>query len=1086
MSFPHPIPAASRALLSLLACALLLLGFSGCSAEARKARHLKRGDEFYASGQFDRAEIEYLNVIKIDQQSGTAMERLGTVYLEQGRYGRVYPYFKRAVELSPNDLAIRRKRLQLFLAVGSLREARDEALFVLEKAPADPDALLALAESSGTPDLLKSTLARFRSLPAEARAQPLVNVAEGIVVARGGDARQATELFEKAVAKDPKLAAGHSALAAAYAARNDLVRADAEYRAAAELSGPRSPRGIQWALFKVKTQDLDGARKILEAMIAKAPYYVPASLRLVDVAIAQNKLDEAQALLKKVLELDSTHPEALMTGTRLALQRGDNDRALQQVEALVRLYPQSLPAQLESARVYVARNDTANALTVLNQLVLNNPGYVEAAMMLSELNLQLKNTTAAINALKVLIERNPYLTDAQVMLAMAYRQQGDLTQALEVLKKIESLSPGKDQVTFLSGVTLRELNRPDEARATFERALSRNPRSTDVLEQLVELDFEAKKPEQGLARIKNALALRPDSAPLLRVAGRFYIINKNYSAAETVLKKAIEQDPDSTPAYMLLARSYIDAGDSTQAINSLRQVTEKNKKDTGAWFILSTLLAQQNNFKGAIEACEQFLANATPATPNYAYVLNNLAQLTWEQTGQLDKAFDYAKRAREASPHFAQIADTAGWLTYQKGDYLAALPLLKESAEGLPKSGEAQYHLGMTYYMLGQLPQARTTLNQALALDSTLKETADIRARLALLETSSSNVSESVRTAAEQRIAADPKDPVAWSRLATYFKEKGNLDKAIEHQEKALQLYPGNTAVLTTLASLYAQKGDFNRAMELAKAARKQSPDDLESLNLLGRLSLRSKDYATAYTMLQEVSQRTPDNPAVYGDLIKAAVGTGRLEEARSIAERARRTTSNADVETQAALISAGLAGAASAESKAIAQKVLAGNADDVGALYVKALGATAGTADPAALEKVVSIAPSFTPAKRDLAILLAADSANDRRTLELGEQARVSYSSDLQLAKALGTASYRLGEWRKAASFLQQASPNYSQDAALWFMLGISQGKLDQSKNSIDSLSKALELGLTGSQAEEARKIIQAAKRPEPTKAAK
>ena len=67
-----------------IACiGVALLG--GCSAEARKNRALKRGDEFAAKNQYDRAEIEYINALRDDSQNAHAMASLGVIYLEQGR-----------------------------------------------------------------------------------------------------------------------------------------------------------------------------------------------------------------------------------------------------------------------------------------------------------------------------------------------------------------------------------------------------------------------------------------------------------------------------------------------------------------------------------------------------------------------------------------------------------------------------------------------------------------------------------------------------------------------------------------------------------------------------------------------------------------------------------------------------------------------------------------------------------------------------------------------------------------------------------------------------------------------------------------
>src|SRR5207253_9166563 len=69
-------------------------------------------------------------------------------------------------------------------------------------------------------------------------------------------------------------------------------------------------------------------------------------------------------------------------------------------------------------------------------------------------------------------------------------------------------------------------------------------------------------------------------------------------------------------------------------------------------------------------------------------LLNNLAVLYSEQFGQLDKAYELAEKAREAAPNEPHLADTLGWISFKKGDYGKAMPLLRDSASKLPDRSE--------------------------------------------------------------------------------------------------------------------------------------------------------------------------------------------------------------------------------------------------------------------------------------------------------------------------------------------------------------------------------------------------------------
>ena len=135
------------------------------------------------------------------------------------------------------------------------------------------------------------------------------------------------------------------------------------------------------------------------------------------------------------------------------------------------------------------------------------------------------------------------------------------------------------------------------------------------------------------------------------------------------------------------------------------------------------------NFAAARDAYEKLLTVA----PNFPLALNNLAVLYSEHLGQFDKAYDLAKKAREAAPNEPHIADTLGWILFKKGDYGNALRLLQESAGKLPDQPEIQFHVGMAHYMLGEEGPARVALQKAADASADFPGKDEARQRLALL-----------------------------------------------------------------------------------------------------------------------------------------------------------------------------------------------------------------------------------------------------------------------------------------------------------------------------------------------------------------
>ena len=106
------------ALLLLAAVFALAVGCTGCTAKARKVYHEKRAEKFYAASQFDRAEIEYLNVLHNDPMDAQAIGRLGLIYYQEGRVETAFPYLLKGSELATNDLDLRLKLGFIYVALG--------------------------------------------------------------------------------------------------------------------------------------------------------------------------------------------------------------------------------------------------------------------------------------------------------------------------------------------------------------------------------------------------------------------------------------------------------------------------------------------------------------------------------------------------------------------------------------------------------------------------------------------------------------------------------------------------------------------------------------------------------------------------------------------------------------------------------------------------------------------------------------------------------------------------------------------------------------------------------------------------------
>src|SRR5439155_18877770 len=101
--------------LPIVAAATIAILLAGCTAASKKARLTDRAEKFFKAGEYDKAKIEYGNVIKIDQGDANAYARIGAMWVDEGAPLRAGAFLIKALELAPDDTG---SRLNLTREIG--------------------------------------------------------------------------------------------------------------------------------------------------------------------------------------------------------------------------------------------------------------------------------------------------------------------------------------------------------------------------------------------------------------------------------------------------------------------------------------------------------------------------------------------------------------------------------------------------------------------------------------------------------------------------------------------------------------------------------------------------------------------------------------------------------------------------------------------------------------------------------------------------------------------------------------------------------------------------------------------------------
>lgn len=1068
-----------RNIFNYFGVAIIGLALCSCTAQMRKSRYLERADRFYKAGQYDEAKVEYLKVLQVDPRNALAYARSGQMWAEEGVPLRAGAFLLRAKEFAPTDLDSRIRLARVYAAISRFDDASKEASSVLDQAPDNSDALLALAQSAMTPELFKAAEEKLAQFPKQDSAQ--FYLATAIIATRRNDVAKFEESVNRAAELAPNLPEVHSALGLLAAAKKDFAKASEEFKKAADLSRPRSTERINYAEFKAQTGAAEEAKSYLSALANQTRDFIAAWNYLAKLAIAQRKYDEVPHLLENVFSRDPDNLEARLAQAQSLIGKGDGKAALEILDRLDQSQPGVPMIKYQLALTHLILGNTVQATTDLEQAVAAAPNYADAVLLLSQLRLRTGNAAAVIAPLEALLKIRPDLLQARTLLADGYQAVGRQEDALKIVRDLVDANPRDARSFVLLGAMLSNQKKIDEARQAFEKAVAIDPANTVAVNQLVNLELQKKDFAAAHRRAQTLLEKQPNAAVAHLMEGRINAFENNFEGAEKALKKAIELDPNLTDAYNLLVTIYVSKNKLPEALRELDAILAKNPKDRSALMVAGLIYDKQGDYAKARDTYEKLLA----LDPNSVPALNNLAYLYSEKFNDLNRAGELARKAHDLAPNDPSVADTLGWIVYRQGNYQTAAELLQNSVAKMGDNPEVQFHFGMAQYMMGRSDEARGALQKAAAANGNLPWMAEAKNRLAMLSSPNAQTNETSVVDLEN-LTKQGNDPVALTRLAAAYEKQGAAQKASETYERAFQANPKLADAAMKVAELNAGAlKNSSKALEYARKARDLAGRDPQIAAKIGRIAFQSGNYSFAYSVLQDAARQQPQDAKIAHDFAWAAYAVGKIKEAEEAMQRAANAPDSADASDAKSFLALLKIEAqekvASADETQINQ-ALATDANYVPALMAKAALAAQNNDTNAAANTYFSILqrwPDFAPAQKRLAAIYAQDASNADKAYDLASKARRSLPDDADLARTLGIISYQRKEYPRAIQLLQESDRKRPLDALGAFYLGMAHLQAGHSNEAKQTLTRAVNAGLREDLGGQAKRALEELEHP-------
>lgn len=615
-----------------------------------------------------------------------------------------------ALAQRPEDRGMHEVRLRLLSARGDDAATEAQLRQMVALFPADTDLRDTLVGWFAQRDRIDDVVAYLRGLAEADPADPwpqltlvqILRETEGTAPALAeldrlaeaapdaGQALRYRTLRAQIVFQDGDAATAIDALAAVIAAAETGNAARSELRDAQ----------VTLARMQRETGDVAAARALVDRVLAADEGHVAALQMRAAWAIEEDRTADAINALRRALA-EAPRDADVMTLMAVAhLRDGSVDLAGERLALAVEVSGRGVAESLRYSRFLTDAGRFAPAEAVLTEALLVHRGHPALLAALTEFRLGRGDTERAAQSLAQLqqiAELAPELGTVAARLRAQYLEQaGDRAGALAYLEAL--VAGGLFDISAVAQIVQTHLANDDVASAAgyLDGLLQATPGDLSLLFLRAGVHRIEGADDEAEAIYRDLVAERPDAEGPARELYDLLSRQGRDDEAEAVLAAAIAAQPQSETLRWLLAGAQQLRGDIDAAIASYEALHAENTANDVFANNLAALLASYR------------------ATPE-----------------NLVRAQTIARRLRASDvPAFR---DTYGWILFQRGNAAEALPHLRFAADGLPGSGQVQYHLGRALAETGNTAEARAALEQALALGG-LSDEGAVRSALGRLD----------------------------------------------------------------------------------------------------------------------------------------------------------------------------------------------------------------------------------------------------------------------------------------------------------------------------------------------------------------
>lgn len=750
-----------------------LIGCGG--AEERKAEYLERGIKYFEERNFDKAKIEFKNVLQIDPKTSKPYCYLGQIAEAQKDWRDALAFYQKAGELDPNDLDVKVRMAKLYMLGKQIDKADALVNAVLSVKPGDIEARLVKAGLSSLKGDPAAAIEELDRITAEQPSRAEAFLVLAMLHTQQNQLDEAERVLERGVTANPGDTELQTGLAKLAVQMKKTEKAEAIYKGMVSADPVNLGHRKRLAGFYVQQERRGDAERVYREAIEASPRDSRRYVLLAEFLAKSGKSDEAVAELSKAVGVYPDATDLHFALAKLREQRKETDRAAQiyrEIVASEKYAPDALKAKNRLAVLALAEGQLSRAAALTDEVLDANPGDRQGLMLRGRIALFRKDGQKAVAAFRSLLRDQPDSWEILNLLAVAHKLDGKPALARESLERAVAANPDefkayKNLVDFLT-----EQENHSLALEKLDEFLKRHPDKLEALvlkSEVLAAAGNSGEQEAVLKRIKAEFPENPSGSFLL---GRLYRSQKKYDSALAEYEESLSKSRDDYEILKAILGVYIERGQAEKGVERITSVLSDNPKHAGAYQLIGSYYLGE---KQEIEAV-RFLNLAIQSNPRWLLPYANLGAY-YEQTGRRDLALKTYRQALAALPGEPSVLMNLARVYELSKDYENAIEQYETLLDSNPGNILARNNLAS----LLSLDHSQHDLDRALELAREFDQT---------------------------------EEPVFWDTLAWIYYRKGEYEKALPLQVKAAEKSPDVPIYHYHLGMIYLKKGERAAAAE--------------------------------------------------------------------------------------------------------------------------------------------------------------------------------------------------------------------------------------------------------------------------------